>query len=174
MPWLPSPRGLPASQLLATIVSTGPTDMHDGAQRVRSPTQVACTTTAICRGAAAPGAGCLAEPKGQKLPAAKPVVITVDGGHRGVQRPAAGDRAREDTGDADHLSPAISNADYAMTWQLAVTRYRAVRHPGRAPTGIRISKVEKRRLARRPYQAFVRTQLENRVRRSSQRLGVGR
>ncbi len=99
--------------------------------------------------------------RGAPLPP-KPVVITVDDGHRSVfsdMRPVI---EREKIPVTLFIYPsAISNAAYAMTWpQLAELRdtglFDIQSHTYWHPN----FKIEKRRLSPEAYQTFVRTQLE--------------
>lgn len=111
--------------------------------------------------------------KGARLPA-KPVVITVDDGHRTVFSDLRPVIEREKIPVTLFIYPsAISNADYAMTWQqLAQLRdtglFDIQSHTYWHPN----FKIEKRRLAPEAYQAFVRTQLEKSRKALKQRLGV--
>ena len=113
--------------------------------------------------------------KGPKLPP-KPVVITVDDGHRTVFSDLLPVIEREKIPVTLFIYPsAISNADYAMTWQqLAQLReigpglFDVQSHTYWHPN----FKIEKRRLAPEAYQAFVRNQLDKSRKKLKQRLGV--
>lgn len=113
--------------------------------------------------------------KGPALPA-KAVVITVDDGHRTVYEELLPLVEREKIPVTLFIYPsAISNADYAMTWQqlgqLRDTGWFDIQshtywHPN--------FKVEKRRLEPDAYQGFVRNQLEKSRKVLRQRLSTER
>ena len=111
--------------------------------------------------------------KGPALPA-KAVAITVDDGHRTIYSELLPLIQREKIPVTLFIYPsAISNADYAMTWQqleqlrdteLFDIQSHTYWHPN--------FKIEKRRLAPEAYQSFVRNQLEKSRKTLKQRLAV--
>ncbi len=109
----------------------------------------------------------------QALPA-KAVAITVDDGHKTVFSELLPIVQREKIPVTLFIYPsAISNAEYAMTWQqLAELRdtglFDIQSHTYWHPN----FKIEKRRLAPEAYQAFVRNQLGKSRKTLKQRLGV--
>ncbi len=111
--------------------------------------------------------------KGPALPA-KALAITVDDGHRTVYSELLPLIQREKIPVTLFIYPsAISNADYAMTWQqLAQLRdtglFDIQSHTYWHPN----FKIEKRRLAPDAYRNFVRNQLEKPRRTLKQRLAV--